>query len=362
MDSGAAIQLIVMITLVAVGLVLPVPTSASTPFGVRVPPDRVTAPVVVLWRRTYWVGVLAFGAITTLASVAAAADHVTAIAIATPVVLVASFLVLYLLAHRAVLAAKSTEDWFADSQPATAADTDLRTAPERYPWTWLAPALLVIAITAVYGAVRYGDLPSRLAVHHGADGQPDRFLHTSAATAFLPVYAQLGLTVLIALLARLALRAPTTLDPADPQRAARLFRTAGAALARALLFLAAAVCLGLFFLAQHLWRQSGTDTAPVLLAALTTAAGIVAVMATAARVGRAARLGAQETPRAPRFRDDDANWRGGLIYVNRDDPALLVPKRFGVGWTLNFGRPAAWLALGVILAIPVITALLATFV
>jgi uncharacterized membrane protein len=38
-------------------------------------------------------------------------------------------------------------------------------------------------------------------------------------------------------------------------------------------------------------------------------------------------------------RDDDKYWRGGLIYINHHDHALLIPRRFGLGWTLNFGTP-----------------------
>jgi uncharacterized membrane protein len=46
--------------------------------------------------------------------------------------------------------------------------------------------------------------------------------------------------------------------------------------------------------------------------------------------------------------DDDHYWKGGLVYVNRRDPALLVPKRFGVGWTINLGHPAG-VAIGVVI-------------
>jgi uncharacterized membrane protein len=35
-----------------------------------------------------------------------------------------------------------------------------------------------------------------------------------------------------------------------------------------------------------------------------------------------------------------------LFYVNHGDPAILVGKRFGVGWTLNFGNVRAWLLVG----------------
>jgi len=45
-------------------------------------------------------------------------------------------------------------------------------------------------------------------------------------------------------------------------------------------------------------------------------------------------------------------WRGGLFYVNAADPRLLVPKRFGLGWTFNFARPVAWLVLAALLLLP----------
>ena len=52
-------------------------------------------------------------------------------------------------------------------------------------------------------------------------------------------------------------------------------------------------------------------------------------------------------------RDDDKHWRGGLFYINREDPALWVARRFGLGWTLNFGNPrAAMLLAGVTMNLP----------
>jgi len=52
-----------------------------------------------------------------------------------------------------------------------------------------------------------------------------------------------------------------------------------------------------------------------------------------------------------------SGWKArGLIYFAPDDPALLVPKRRGIGQTLNFGRPAAWLILfAVIIGAPLLS-------
>jgi uncharacterized membrane protein len=45
------------------------------------------------------------------------------------------------------------------------------------------------------------------------------------------------------------------------------------------------------------------------------------------------------------------NWRGG-IYFNPDDSSLWVPKRIGVGWTINFAHPWAWPVLAVLVVVP----------
>ncbi len=45
---------------------------------------------------------------------------------------------------------------------------------------------------------------------------------------------------------------------------------------------------------------------------------------------------------------DEIHWKAGLLYFNRDDAALFVPRRMGFGWTLNMARPAAWLFIGLV--------------
>nr|WP_220376789.1 DUF5808 domain-containing protein [Paenibacillus taihuensis] len=49
-----------------------------------------------------------------------------------------------------------------------------------------------------------------------------------------------------------------------------------------------------------------------------------------------------------------ANGSQGGFYYNPQDPALLVPKRHGIGWTVNFGRPLGWVIFLGILAVPFI--------
>jgi uncharacterized membrane protein len=43
----------------------------------------------------------------------------------------------------------------------------------------------------------------------------------------------------------------------------------------------------------------------------------------------------------------ETGWKG-FWYRNPEDPALFVPKRWGIGWTVNFGNRWAWLYVIVI--------------
>lgn len=38
---------------------------------------------------------------------------------------------------------------------------------------------------------------------------------------------------------------------------------------------------------------------------------------------------------------DDTRWIWGMFYVDRNDPSIMVEKRFGVGYTLNYGNRTA---------------------
>jgi Family of unknown function (DUF5808) len=56
-------------------------------------------------------------------------------------------------------------------------------------------------------------------------------------------------------------------------------------------------------------------------------------------------------------RPPDSAWKGSF-YSNPSDPALLVPKRFGIGYTLNFGNPWSWAVLAFVLLMVAVPSIL----
>jgi len=46
--------------------------------------------------------------------------------------------------------------------------------------------------------------------------------------------------------------------------------------------------------------------------------------------------------------DDDRYWKWGIVYINKNDPSLLVQKKYGVGWTVNLANKWSYIILLVI--------------
>jgi uncharacterized membrane protein len=65
---------------------------------------------------------------------------------------------------------------------------------------------------------------------------------------------------------------------------------------------------------------------------------------------------ARDAARLLKDAPDASNYRWGVFYSNPQDPRLWVEKRIGIGWTLNYGRSAAWWITALIL-LPVVIVL-----
>jgi len=225
-------------------------------------------------------------------------------------------------------------------------DTELRTDPPRFPWLWLAPALIVTAATAVIGVILYPSMPAILAVHYDAKGVPNREAAKSVGAAFSLVFVQIGVTALLAGIAAAIFRTRPDIDPAHPLGSARWHRQYMLLGARALLGLVAVIDLAMLGSSLLMWTGTVTPWAPLVVVLPILAAVLVAVVVVS-RNNRERDGGEEDTGLT--HRDDDKLWRGGMFYVNREDRALMVARRFGVGWTLNFGNPkTAMLFAGVV--------------
>jgi uncharacterized membrane protein len=96
--------------------------------------------------------------------------------------------------------------------------------------------------------------------------------------------------------------------------------------------------------------HDGRSPVPAFVMAVVPVAFIIAIIAWLARAYSLADSSIDSTP-------DDC-WIWGMFYSNPNDASILVEKRFGMGYTLNFGHWQSWAILGATLILPVLITLL----
>jgi uncharacterized membrane protein len=191
---------------------------------------------------------------------------------------------------------------------------------------------VILALGALWLAAHWDQLPARLPIHWNIRGEVNRTVARSIPGAALPLLLGASLSLMMLGMQVAILRGAPRAD----------MRPAMLRLLLAGEYFVALICCGV--LASTV--TSGRLLAPVLAASF---AGVLALLVVTFLIVRNA---APTPPRNPNA------WRGPF-YVDRDDPALFVPKRFGVGYTFNFGNPlAVAMAVGG-LVIPLLFALLA---
>jgi uncharacterized membrane protein len=340
MSAGSLAGIFPVLSVGALMCSMPAVTRPTVQFGVRVPRERAGAPVIRRERRAYYWRTAAIGACCTVVAVATMGYGSWWLSKIILLLELAASLGCFLVARRRIAAVKNADGWFAGLRQTVVTDTGWRTDPPRFPVRWLVPALAVMAATVAVGALRYPALPAYI-----VNGSGHRVL--KSAVSVLIVAGQLYFTAVYSGLMLIVHRSRPDIDAADPAASTLRYRRFLAVITRALLTLAALADASLLLVALPDWqvyRLSGIGRA---LPALPFAAGVLLLAAVAARAGQGgSRLNGNVRGlvlAAGTDRDDDRFWKAGLLYVNRDDPAIVVGARFGVGWMPNLGNPVAWL-------------------
>jgi hypothetical protein len=196
------------------------------------------------------------------------------------------------------------------------------------PWfTWLgAVPFAIVAAAVAFLHMNWDHIPARFPVHWDVYGEPNRWVERTTRGVYGPL---IFAAELCAFMLALAL--------------AGWFGARRSPMRRIILGTSIAIesSLGLLF--------AGIAVNPILhLPVWFVVLGPVFVMGIIVflAIHRASGVNGTVEP-AP-----EECWHGSLIYYNPGDPALLVEKRVGFGYTLNFGNHWSWvLAAGLVLMI-----------
>jgi uncharacterized membrane protein len=273
------------------------------------------------------------------------------IAILAPILIqLIAFLIGYLRAYfraRAIAPAGPPAAAEAALVPPTAAGTAL-------PLIALVTGAVLGLVSIGYAWMHYPDLPSIVPTHFGISGKPDAWRPKSFATVMLLPLMSLFMGIGISGIAWLTSRAKRALRLSDRGVSLEAQVKFRSALARFLSGVAMLTALMLAFLSV-MSIQVGLGWRPGLAPQITAvtfafvAYVIGGTLYIAIRYGQGgARLerGGPGTPLTDGLADN-RKWVLGMFYVDRDDPSFFVERRFGFGYTLNFGN---WKAVALLVA------------
>jgi uncharacterized membrane protein len=228
----------------------------------------------------------------------------------------------------------------------------------------------ILAACALYLKANWDRLPEHFPVHWGMNGEPNGWATRSISGVYGPLLMAFIICALLASFSYAIMIWTRHVWASDPQaQAESRFRHAQVGVLLLVEYFVAATLCAVPLLALRGNVNQMPGALPVIIGTFIFVLAIIAVLIYTgqggARLVKSTNAAASDAKPTPVAGDRTPNqcWKAGMFYVNPDDPALLVEKRFGIGYTLNFGHPAAWLLLSLILAVAagsVIIALLST--
>jgi uncharacterized membrane protein len=344
-------------TLVAGGIFLLIPkiTRRGLLFGVYVGEDRWAGPEARRITRVWYLALLAalIASILVGTILALTAPKRPLGALSSLFLLLVAMIVTYLWAHFRARSLATT------GRPVAAAALVVE-SPQALTIPILATAFAALAgaVAIGYAWFHFADMPDTIPTHFGPDGTPDAWSPRSFRSVLLLPVMTAFICPALGLMACLVARAKRAIRQDD--RGVSL--SAQVRFRRAVsIFLSGIVVIVTVLLASisisSVRVALGLATAlPRITMAMGLGLGVfafVGVLVLMLYYGQGGARLERSTAGAPLTDGlaDNTHWVLGVFYVNREDPSFLVEKRFGMGYTVNFGNPKAILGVLIFFAV-----------
>lgn len=331
-------------------------------FAVTIPESAQADVRFLAFRKRYAVAVLAVTLICAFAlaivssvplgkmSSAADADSsdvilAAAIVVAATVPLVVSF-ALMLHYHKRVEVIKREEGWKAERDEAVAL-IGFEEAPVPPSLVWNVVYVPIALVTLAIGLALYPSAPDLVPTHFDFAGNVNQWTPKGSALIAFPLLFEVFMAACFIFSHWMTIRSKKDIDPARPAISAYAY----GAFARAeciLLLVGGSVLTAVLGIVMVLMMTEVLSLfvtmALIIVATLIFVGAVIAVSVVYGQSG--SRLVKRLEENGDIIADSDEHWKAGIFYWNKDDASLFLPKRFGVGWTMNWARPATWVIIG----------------
>ena len=345
---AASLILMMSIILVFIAIFLaliPYLTPPNIQFGVRLQGNLVSDERFRTLRRRYALSSIPVSVALIISFLFLAPLFPFAVLVAWPLI---DIFILFLLYYTFHLKAAGIKGSSPDVEPKReGAVVAVPTGPGRVNRAWLAVPWLELALFLIVGALYYPSIPARFPVHFSASGSPNSYATKSILSVFAELlFVGIPVVTLLEAMAVVSLRVSPFQNARSPRKTAMQMVAFNKTMFYLLVFIATAVLMTLFLSSAITWEM--VPRSDVFLPIVPVLVILPVTLVVSIRMGQAGSKlypNVTESGSGITERDDDRFWKAGVIYYNKEDCSLLVPKRFGVGYTFNFAHPISWIAL-----------------
>ena len=331
-------------------------------FAVTIPESAQADVRFLAFRKRYAAAVLAVTLICTVAlgvvsnvvlgkmssaTDAASLNAILAVAIvaAATIPLIASF-ALMLHYRKRVKAIKREEGWKAERDEAVAL-IGFEEAPAPPSLAWNVVYVPIVLITLALGLALYPSTPDLVPTHIDFAGNVNQWTPKGPALIAFPLLVEVFMAACFIFSHWMTIRSKKDVDPARPAISAYAY----GAFARTeciLLLVGGSMLTAVLGIVMILMMTEFLSMlVTMVLIIVATLVFVGAMIAFSVVYGQSgSRLVKRLEENGDIIADNDERWKAGIFYWNKDDASLILPKRFGVGWTMNWARPAAWVIVG----------------
>lgn len=316
-------------------------------FGVSIPENEYFSPLLRTYRKRFAVinviiGLLLFSA----AVVWYVLDAQTSV-IGTFGIFIQTIIGFFVFLHyrRRVTELKNRSKW--KNEVISAVSIDLSNERKDYvSAAWLLLFPIIIAVTVALGFLFYDKMPVQVPVHYDVNGHVNRYVQKSYSLILFAPLMQILMSVLFTFMYCMIKNRRRRIDPSNEEESRwkqSVFRKSMGrfSVVEGLLTVVLFACLQLSFLNVLNAVFCGVAIGVILAVILFYTAWITIKIGQGGSRVKSKKISTDKL----NVKDSDSYWKLGVFYCNPNDPTVFVEKRFGIGYTLNFGRPAAYLVI-----------------
>lgn len=356
--------------LLAFQIVTPKTTRKDIFLGVRIPEEESEKMEIKNIYKSFvlWNIIISLPVIFLLSFIVYKFNNIGLFVLFTFIYIFISFLI-YLKFNNDVKKLKSNKNWFKNKKQVIAIDTEFSSEDANKslisPWWFLIP-ILIILITIFMNIKAYPNLPNKVATHWDFNGNVNGYQNKSTFLIYQMPLMELFITSIFFLCYKIigwSKKQISAVNPEESKTRNKLFRHI---LSIYITFSAIAMTIFLSIINFQIMKVIDiNDKYMMYFSLIFTLSIIIATILLGVKVGQGGsnlKLNYKNDNKNNFInKDDDDHWiLGNTIYYNKEDPSLFIEKRFGIGWTINAGRPLG-LIIYISLILIIIVSIIASF-